>query len=383
MQQQQQPPVIIVGAGPSGLATAACLSLHSIPYIILEREDCSASLWKKYSYDRLHLHLHKQFCELPHLHLPFPDSYPRFISKEQFISYLDDYVSHFKIDPLYRRCVESAEFDESTEKWIVKARDLGSNEVEEFKGRFLAVASGEACDPYTPDIQGLESFSGLLLHSTQFRNGKAFRDKNVLVVGSGNSGMEIAMDLANHGAKTSIVVRSPVHILSREMVYLGLNLLKYIPVNVVDSLMIMLSKLVYRDMSKYGISRPKEGPFFMKVAYGKYPVFDVGTYSKIKSQEIQVLPAISSIRGNEVVFHNGKAHGFDTIVFCTGFKRSTHLWLKGDDYLLNDDGIPKPSFPNHWKGNNGLYCIGLSRRGLYGASSDAQNITNDIKSLLK
>ncbi|KAK8614585.1 hypothetical protein V6N13_068385 [Hibiscus sabdariffa] len=359
MQEQQPPPVVIVGAGPSGLATAASLNLHSIPYIILEREDCSASLWKKYSYDRLHLHLDKQFCELPHF--PFPDSYPRFISKEQFISYLDDYVSHFKITPLYRRCVESAEFDEETGKWIVKARNLGSNEVEVFKGRFLAVASGEACDPYTPEIQGLKSFPGLVLHSTQFRNGKAFTDKNVLVVGSGNSGMEIAMDLANHGAKTSIIVRSPVHILSREMVYLGLNLLKYIPVNVVDSLMIMLSKLVYRDLSKYGISRPKEGPFFMKVAYGKYPVFDVGTYSKIKSREIQVLPAISSIRGNEVVFDNGKAHAFDTIVFCTGFKRSTHIWLKG---------------------NNGLYCVGLSRRGLYGASFDAQNIANDIKSLL-
>ncbi|KAE8660627.1 putative indole-3-pyruvate monooxygenase YUCCA11 [Hibiscus syriacus] len=379
--QQQQPPVIIIGAGPSGLATAASLNLHSIPYIILEREYCFASLWKKYSYDRLHLHLYKQFCQLPHL--PFPDSYPRFISKEQFISYLDDYVSRFKITPLYRRCVESAEFDEATERWIVKARNLGSNEVEEFKGRFLVVASGEASNPYTPEIEGLKSFPGPVLHSTQFRNGKAFGDKNVLVVGSGNSGMEIALDLANHGAKTSIVVRSPVHILSREMVYLGLNLLKYVPVNVVDSLMIMLSKLVYRNLSKYGISRPKEGPFFMKVAYGKYPVLDVGTYSKVKSQEVQVLPAISSIRGDEVVFDNGKIHSFDAIVFCTGFKRSTHLWLKGDDYLLNDDGIPKPSLPNHWKGNNGLYCVGLSRRGLYGASSDAQNVANDIKSLLK
>ena len=79
-----------------------------------------------------------------------------------------------------------------------------------------------------------------------------------------------------------------VHILSKEMVYLGLIMLKYIPVNMVDSLMVMLSKLVYGDLTKFGITRPKEGPFFMKVAYGKYPVFDVGTYNKIKSREIQV-----------------------------------------------------------------------------------------------
>ena len=79
-----------------------------------------------------------------------------------------------------------------------------------------------------------------------------------------------------------------VHILSKEMVYLGLIMLKYIRVNIVDSLMVMLSKLVYGDLTKFGITRPKEGPFFMKVAYGKYPVFDVGTYNKIKSREIQV-----------------------------------------------------------------------------------------------
>lgn len=79
-----------------------------------------------------------------------------------------------------------------------------------------------------------------------------------------------------------------IHILSREMVYLGLNLLKYFPVGMVDSLTVLLSKLVYGDLTKYGITRPKEGPFFLKVAYGKYPVFDVGTYEKIKSGEIQV-----------------------------------------------------------------------------------------------
>ncbi|KAG4134113.1 hypothetical protein ERO13_D08G137000v2 [Gossypium hirsutum] len=376
MQKEQ---VIIVGAGPSGLAMAACLNHHSIPYIILEREDCIASLWKKYAYDRLHLHLDKQFCVLPHM--PFPDSYPRFVSRQQFVSYLDDYVSRFKISPLYRRTVESAEFDGETGKWIVKARNLGSGEVEELEGRFLVVASGETSNPFTPVIEGLNTFPGDVLHSTRFRNGKAFQNQKVLVVGSGNSGMEIAFDLANHGAQTSLVVRSPVHILSRDMIYLGLILVKYIRVNLVDSLMVMLSKLVYGDLSKYGINRPKEGPFFMKAVYGKYPITDIGTCKKIKSQEIQVLPSICSIRGNEVVFENGTTHPFDTIVFCTGFKRSTNVWLKGDDYLLNDDGISKLSFPNHWKGKNGLYCVGLSRRGLYGAASDALNIADDINSL--
>uniref|UniRef100_A0A2P2K0F6 indole-3-pyruvate monooxygenase n=1 Tax=Rhizophora mucronata TaxID=61149 RepID=A0A2P2K0F6_RHIMU len=98
---------------------------------------------------------------------------------------------------------------------------------------------------------------------------------------------------------------------------------------------------------------------------------------------LQVFPSLKCIRGsNEVLFENDKSYPFDAIVFCTGFKRSTNMWLKDDDYLLNEDGLPKPSYPDHWKGRNGLYCIGLSRRGLYGSSADAQNIANDIKALL-
>ena len=87
----QEQVAIIVGSSTSGLATAACLSQLSIPYIILEREDCIASLWKKYSYNCLHLHLGKQFCELPHM--SFPSSYPTYMPKKLFKQYLDDYVS--------------------------------------------------------------------------------------------------------------------------------------------------------------------------------------------------------------------------------------------------------------------------------------------------
>ncbi|CAL5353894.1 unnamed protein product [Camellia sinensis] len=376
--EMPEPAVIIVGAGPSGLATAACLNRLSIQNIVLEREDCFASLWKKKSYDRLHLHLAKQYCELPHM--SYPKNSPTYVSKKQFIQYLDDYVAHFNISPTYNRPVVSADYDEVSQKWKVKVRNMVSDEVEEYSGKFMVVATGETSDEFIPEVEGLRNFTGEVIHSTLYKCGDKYRDKRVLVVGSGNSGMEIAFDLSNYGAKTSIVVRSPLHIISREMAYLGLVLLKYIQVSIVDYLLVLLSKLRYGDLTKYGIQRPEEGPFTLKVKYGKYPVIDVGTYSKIKSREIQVLPAITSIKGDEVVFQNGKSHPFDAIVFATGFTRSTHKWLKGDNYLLNKDGLPKPSFPNHWKGQNGLYCAGLARRGLYGAAMDAQNIANDIKS---
>ncbi|XP_073157823.1 probable indole-3-pyruvate monooxygenase YUCCA10 [Henckelia pumila] len=371
--------VIIVGGGPSGLATAACLSNLSIPYILIEREDCVASIWKKYAYDRVHLHLAKPFCQLPLL--PIPSSYPTYLSREEFVHYLNDYVSHFGIKPIFRQAVEAAEYDEVAGKWNVKARSYHHEAIKEYSSRFLVVATGESCDPFWPEMEGLQSFNGKVLHSTQYKNGEKFEGKSVLVVGSGNSGMEISLDLANSAAKTSIVVRSPIHVLSRSMINMGLVLLKYLSLDWVDSLLVIMSKIVYGDLYKYGIQRPIEGPFAMKDKYGKYPVIDVGTYQKIKSQEIQVLPRIKRITGTNVLFEDGKEYVFDAIILATGFKRSTK-WLKGDEYLLDDDGLPKPNYPNHWKGLNGLYCSGLVRKGLYGAAMDAQNIAHDINTML-
>ncbi|KAJ1392716.1 hypothetical protein SESBI_35543 [Sesbania bispinosa] len=138
------------------------------------------------------------------------------------------------------------------------------------------------------------------------------------------------------------------------MMYSAGVLLKYLSLSTVEKLVVIASRIVYGDLSRYGLPWPREGPFTMK----------------IKSGEIQVLPAeIESIRGNEVLFRDG-------------FKRSTQKWLKEADDLLNEDGFAKQSFPNHWKGKNGLYCVGLARRGFYGANLEAQNIANDIASLM-
>ncbi|KAK1275236.1 putative indole-3-pyruvate monooxygenase YUCCA10 [Acorus gramineus] len=369
--------VVIVGAGPSGLATSVCLNLLSIPNVILEKEDCYNSLWKKRSYDRLKLHLAKEFCNLPHF--PHPKSAPTYIPKDAFIKYVDDYVSHFNLNPLCCKYVESASYDEETETWRVVSKDTSTGEVDEYIAKFLVVATGENAEGYIPDVPGLESFHGSVLHSSQYKSGLKYKGDSILVVGCGNSGMEIAFDLSNFGAKTSISIRSAFHVVTKEMVHMGMVLLNYLPLKFVDTLVNMLCRLLYRDLSKYGIHRPKDGPFFLKVTQGRSPVIDVGTVSKIKSGEIQVLPEIKEIRGSEVVFSDGKSHPFDAIVFSTGYKSTANYWLKDDEQLLNKEGYPKERFPNHWKGKNGLYFAGLGRRGLAGVSMDAQNIANDIK----
>ena len=125
---------IIIGVGTSGLSTFVCLNVLSIPNIILEREDCFTSLWKKMSYDSLKLHLGKQFCQLPHMaYLP---GTPTFIPKAGFPQYLEDYVSHFKINLQYHRFIESASYDKVAGKWHIVAKNTLSDELEIYLGNF-------------------------------------------------------------------------------------------------------------------------------------------------------------------------------------------------------------------------------------------------------
>ncbi|XP_076954774.1 putative indole-3-pyruvate monooxygenase YUCCA10 [Bidens hawaiensis] len=377
---KQETVVVIVGAGPAGIATSACLNLLSIPNIVLEKEDCYASLWQKKAYDRLKLHLANNFCELPHM--AYPLSAPTFVPKNMFVQYLHNYVYQFNVAPLYQHSVESAWYDRAAQKWVVTAKNTNLDLVEEYVSEFLVVATGENSEGLIPNIYGLDTFKGSVIHSIEYENGKKFGDKDVLVVGAGNSGMEIAYDLCTWGAHTSIVVRSPVHVLTKELVQLGMYLLKYMPCEFVDKMVLMFSKLLYGGMGGYGIQRPLNGPFWLKQKTGRSPVIDVGTISKIKTGEIKVVKAIVDIKGDLIKFTNGQEKQFDAIVFATGFRSTVRRWLKDDGGLFNEKGMPKHKSPNHWKGEDGIYCVGFASAGLFGISNDAKNIANDISQIV-
>ncbi|EEC67858.1 hypothetical protein OsI_35477 [Oryza sativa Indica Group] len=335
--------VLIVGAGPVGLATAACLAQRHVPYIIVERESSTASLWRHRAYDRLKLHLAKEFCELPHM--AYPAGTPT--GKNQ---------------------------------WVVLVRDMDTSVVARLATQFLVVATGENSAASIPPIPGLSRFEGEAIHSSAYKSGRAYTGKSVLVVGAGNSGMEIAYDLATHGAHTSIVVRSPVHIMTKELIWYGMTMVQNLGLNVttVDSLLVMAANFYFGDLSEHGIMRPKIGPLLLKSQTGRSAVIDVGTARLIKGGVIKVFQGISKINTNSIEFHGGRQNSFDAIVFATGYKSTVNAWLKNGESMFKDDGFPKNYFPNHWRGENGLYCAGFARRGLAGIAMDAKNIANDI-----
>lgn len=201
---------VIVGAGPSGLAVAAGLKQQGVPFIILERANCIASLWQNRTYDRLKLHLPKKFCQLPYF--PFPENFPEYPTKYQFVNYLESYAKHFDINPHFNETVQSAKYDETFGLWRIKTiSSRGSSPCEiEYICRWLVVATGENAEKVVPEFEGLQEFEGHVMHASDYKSGASYRGKRVLVVGCGNSGMEVSLDLCNHNAKPSMVVRSSV-----------------------------------------------------------------------------------------------------------------------------------------------------------------------------
>ena len=145
--------------------------------------------------------------------MAYPADAPTYIPKDQFVKYLDNYIEHFDIQPKYQTAIESCSYDEGRKCWVSMARDMTTSVVVRYMAKFLVVASGENSAENIPVITGLDGFDGDAIHSSRYKSGASYSGKNVLVVGCGNSGMEIAYDLASHGANTSIVIHSPVSLL--------------------------------------------------------------------------------------------------------------------------------------------------------------------------
>ncbi|XP_050363876.1 probable indole-3-pyruvate monooxygenase YUCCA5 [Argentina anserina] len=378
---------VIVGAGPSGLATAACLRDQGVPFEVLERADCIASLWQSRTYDRLKLHLPKSFCQLPKL--PFPDSFPEYPTRRQFIEYLESYAKHFEINPKFNSCVQSARYDETSGFWRVNTvSTIGSTRTEvEYICRWLIVATGENAECVVPDIEGLCQFGGEVVHASEYKSGEKYKGQKVLVVGCGNSGMELSLDLCNHNASPSMVVRSSVHVLPREIYgkstfELAVLLLKWLPVWLADKLLLLFSWLILGSIEKYGLNRPSVGPMELKNTQGKTPVLDIGALDKIKSGGIKVVPGIKRFSFGCVELVDGEVLDIDAVVLATGYRSNVPSWLQEGEFF-SKSGFPKQPFPHGWKGNAGLYAVGFTRRGLSGASCDAMRIAQDIGNVWK
>jgi len=372
---------IVVGAGASGLATAACLRDKGVPFVVLERGDCIAPLWQKRTYVGRKQHLPKIFCELPLM--PFPDDYPEYITGPQYIDYLEGYAAKFEIRPEFNSTVVSARYDETSGLWFVRVRtaDPAVGDME-YIARCLIFATGENAERVVPKIPGLHGFAGEVTHVGDYKSGEAYRGKRVLVVGSGSCAMDVALDLCGHGARPAVVARDAVHVLPREV--LGKPTLElvsmlldrwWLPLWAADKILAVTARFVLGDLAKLGLRRPAAGPLERSGIRVRTPVFDCGALDRIRAGDIAVVPAVARFCGGKAELADGRALDVDAVVLATGRRSNVPQAEWHGDCRKR---YPATAFPYGWDGQCGLYAVGFSRRSFGGASKDAVRVAEEI-----
>lgn len=344
---------IIIGAGPSGLAMAARFKQAGLQYIILEQTDKVASKWHQH-YDRLHLHTVKELSSLPYL--DFPESYPQYISKFQLIDYYNDYIQKFEIKPEYNSTVSSIK--KTNSKWTVECSNGKS-----YIARNVVVASGLNRVPKVPTWKGIETFKGDIVHASNYKNTTIFLGKKVLVIGMGNTGAELALDLAEHKIAVAISVRSEIAIVPRDFlgrsVQLTANKLNKLPHLIGDWIGSLSGKIAFGNLKKYGLPISNIPPAKMRRVFGKTPTIDIGTVAKIKSGEIKVRKGISEFTEKGIVFEDGLIEQYDALLLATGYSASLNDFISASKSLFVENGEPATKLA---KGEEqGLYFLGYEK----------------------
>jgi cation diffusion facilitator CzcD-associated flavoprotein CzcO len=343
-----EPCAIVVGAGPAGLAVGACLARAGVPFTLLERGSTVGDSWRAH-YDRLHLHTDKKTSALPFV--PFPRAYPRYPSRDQVVEYLESYARALRLEPAFGEEVVSVARRDGA--WHVKTRT----------GRFAAphvvLATGFNHEPVAPRWPGQSDYRGRVLHSRDYRSGADFRGRRVLVVGAGNSGAEIALDLCEQGATTAIAVRGPVNVLPRDILGVPIvaagRLTRLLPPHIADRINAPLLRIVLGDTESLGLRRPPYGPLAQIATTGRIPLIDVGTIGAIRAGRIAVRPGIDRFEEHDVIFADGRREPYDAVVLATGYRSGLASFLKADG-VLDERGMPRLDRPLP----EGLHLCGFS-----------------------
>jgi cation diffusion facilitator CzcD-associated flavoprotein CzcO len=326
--------VLVIGAGPAGLAVAGCLVQRGVRPQVIEKAEQVAASWRSH-YDRLHLHTVKRLSALPGL--PFPDRYPRYVPRQALVDYLAAYAEHYGIAPhLGEEAVAIAPAEGGWQTTTATGRSFVSSAV--------VVATGANCQPRLPTFANQAQYRGHVVHSRAYRNALPFAGQRVLVVGMGNTGAEIALDLAEHGVRAAISVRSPLNIVYRDVLGRPTQqtsiALSKLPVAWGDAIARLLCDLTVGDLRRWGIQTSPVSPLRQLREHGKTPVIDVGTLARIKRGEIKVRPGIARFTQHGVAFADGTEDPFDAVILATGYLADIGRLFPNSKVAIDRNGMP-------------------------------------------
>ncbi|WP_406493637.1 NAD(P)/FAD-dependent oxidoreductase [Streptomyces sp. NBC_01604] len=328
-------PVYVIGGGPGGLAAAYALRAQGLRAVVLERSDSVGASWRRH-YDRLHLHTTRRLSSLPGLAMP--RRFGRWVSRDNVVRYLEKYAEYHELEIVTGVEVSRIERSPDGTGWLLHA--TGGREL---TGAAVVVATGYNHTPHVPDWPGRDTYKGELLHAGDYRNPEPFAGRDVLVVGIGNTGAEIAVDLVEGGAsRVRLSVRTAPHILRRSTAgwaaqYTGV-LVRRLPVSLVDRLAGPVGKLSVPDLSAHGLPRPDTG-LYSRVHEGSVPVQDVGLIDAVRKGAVEVVAAVEGFEDGKVVLADGSRVEPDVMIAATGYARALE-GLVGHLDVLDARGKP-------------------------------------------
>jgi pyridine nucleotide-disulfide oxidoreductase len=353
---ERDPAVLVVGAGQAGLSIATRLTQLQVDTLVVEREQRIGDNWRK-RYHALTLHNQVHVNHLPYMR--FPPNWPVYIPKDKLAAWFESYAESMELNCWTATEFEGGVYDDKEERWRVVLRRADGT-TRELRPRHVVMAIGVSGIPSLPDIPTLRHFGGAILHSSQYHDGEAWEGKRVLVIGTGNSGHDIAQDLHSSGAKVTLVQRGSTMIVniepSAQLQYAlygeGLPLedcdliTMSIPLPLARKSHIALTeeaKNLDRDLLdglervgfKLDFGEDGTGWQFKYLTRGGGYYFNVGCSDLIANAEIGLVQFsdVAEFVAEGARLRSGETLAADLIVLATGFKGQEHLVCK----LLGDD----------------------------------------------
>ncbi|MFJ8183618.1 flavin-containing monooxygenase [Streptomyces sp. NPDC096105] len=369
-------PVHVIGGGPGGLSVAYALRARGVRAVVLERSERVGDSWRRH-YDRLHLHTTRRRSALPGL--PMPRRFGRWPSRDDVVRYLEKYAEHHRLEIVTGVEVSRVERTPDGTGWLLRA--TGGREL---TGAAVVVATGFNHTPRVPGWPGRDTYGGEFLHASQYRNAEPFAGRDVLVVGAGNTGAEIAVDLVEGGAsRVRLAVRTPPHIVRRSTAgwpaQYSAILVRRLPVGLVDRISRLQARIALPDLSEHGLPRPEAG-LYSRVLEGAIPVQDVGLVDAVRKGRVEVVAAVKGFEDDEVLLADGERVAPDAVIAATGYERGLE-GLVGGLGVLDDRGRPVVHGARTPAGAPDLYFTGFTNPisgNLREMALDAQRIARAV-----